>query len=206
MPGLWFLPREDEGAWKGLPAARGDYLELRLLDSTWHPHGMALVRVEEREDPARYGEWFPATISGRGGSPSTSVPRALLLAGAPKGTPTWSSTSSPRSIPLVELGTPQQPAWLGPPAAAADLKWELDRLGGQPPQPAAAENKGGRREKKESQGPCAAPSWAHPGRTASRRALPQTTWPRSLRILAGVGRISGRQSDEIAQRRSPEPR
>ena len=23
---------------------------------------MALVRVEEREDPARYGEWFQATI------------------------------------------------------------------------------------------------------------------------------------------------
>ena len=50
----------------------------------------------------------------------------------------------------MELGTPQQPAWLGPPAAAADLKWELDRLGGQPPQPAAAENKGGREKKKGS--------------------------------------------------------
>ena len=49
-------------SWKGLPAARGDYLELKLLDSTWHPQGMALVRVEEREDPARYGEWFQATI------------------------------------------------------------------------------------------------------------------------------------------------
>ena len=57
MPGPWFLPREDEGAWKGLPAARGDYLELKLLDS-----GMALVRVEEREAPARYGEWLQATI------------------------------------------------------------------------------------------------------------------------------------------------
>ena len=40
----------------------GDYLELKLLDSTWHPQGMALVRVEEREAPARYGEWFQATI------------------------------------------------------------------------------------------------------------------------------------------------
>ena len=124
----------------------------------------------------------------RGGSPSTSVPRALLLAGAPKGTPTWSSTSSPRSIPLVELGTPQQPAWLAPPAAAADLKWELDRLGGQPPQPAAAENKGGREKKERVKDP-AAPSWGHaPGPDGK---LPPT-WPRSLRILAGVERISGK--------------
>ena len=60
MPGPWFLPREDTGAWNALPAARGDYLEFKLLDSTWHPHGLS--EVEEREDPRHYGEWFQATI------------------------------------------------------------------------------------------------------------------------------------------------
>ena len=117
-------------AWKGLPAARGDYLEPRLLDSTWHPQGMALVRVEEREDPARYGEWLQGSIvavsdaytcSGVAGpgrrlkrAEVVLLPRGLLLAGAQKGTPTWSSfhLESLRSIPLVELGTSQQPAWL----------------------------------------------------------------------------------------------
>ena len=58
MPGPWFLPREDQGAWGALPAARGDYLELKLLDLDQHPQGMALVRVEERENPGRYGERF----------------------------------------------------------------------------------------------------------------------------------------------------
>eukprot|EP00439_Symbiodinium_sp_Y106_P083304 s1083_g23.t1 len=62
MPGPWFLPREDQGAWGALPAALGDYLELKLLDSDQHPQGMALVRVEERENPGHYGEWFQATI------------------------------------------------------------------------------------------------------------------------------------------------
>ncbi|OLP86109.1 hypothetical protein AK812_SmicGene32811 [Symbiodinium microadriaticum] len=32
------------------------------LDGEWRPQGMALVRVEEREDPARSVEWFNATI------------------------------------------------------------------------------------------------------------------------------------------------
>ena len=90
-------------SWKGLPAARGDYLELKLLDSTWHPQGMALVRVEEREDPARYGEWFQATIVAVSDGYLQwwlDRQRPLLLAGARKGTPTWSSTSSPLGASL----------------------------------------------------------------------------------------------------------
>ena len=65
-----------------------------------------------------------------------------------------------------------------------------DRLGGQPPPPAAAENKGKRKETERFKDLGATP----PAPTASRRASPQswTTWPRSLRILAGVGRRSGK--------------
>eukprot|EP00439_Symbiodinium_sp_Y106_P065143 s176_g10.t1 len=154
MPGPWFLPREDEGAWKGLPAARGDYLELKLLDSTWHPQGMALVRVEEREAPARYGEWFQATIvavsdgylqwwldQGEGSTEQRwfsfhVCAKTPATCRGSKGHPDLEfHLESLRSIPLAELGTAQQPAWLAQPAAAVDLKWELDRLGGQPPPP-----------------------------------------------------------------------
>ena len=60
MPGPWFILREDPGARKALPAACGDYLELKLLDGE-APSGHGL-RVEEREDPAQYGEWSKATI------------------------------------------------------------------------------------------------------------------------------------------------
>ena len=164
MPDPWFLPREDEGAWKDLPAARGDYLELKLLDSTWHPQGMALVRVEEREDPARYGEWFQATIvavsdgylqwwldQGEGSTEQRwfsfhVCAKTPATCRGSKGHPDLEfHLESLRSIPLAELGTTQQPAWLAQPAATADLKWELDRLGGQPPPPAAAEDKGAAR-------------------------------------------------------------
>ncbi|CAE7461731.1 HYDIN [Symbiodinium sp. CCMP2592] len=45
----------DQGAWNALPAARGDYVELKLLDASHHPQGMG-------ESPMRYGEWFTGTI------------------------------------------------------------------------------------------------------------------------------------------------
>ena len=66
-----------------------------------------------------------------------------------------------------------------------------DRLGGQPPPPAAAENKGKRKETERFKDLGATP----PAPTASRRASPQswTTWPR---ILAGVGRRSGKAVGE----------
>ena len=86
--------------------------------------------------------------------------------------------SSPRSIPLAELGTAQQPAWLAQPAAPADLKWELDRLAGQPP-PAAAENKRGKREKERGKDP-AAPSWGHAPGTEGK--------PAGLAAELGAGR------------------
>ena len=90
-----------------------------------------------------------------------------------------------RSIPLAELGTAQQAAWLAQPAAAVDLKWELDRLGGQPPPPAAAEKKGGKREKERGKDP-AAPSW---GRAPGAEGKPAGL---AAELLAGVGRRSGK--------------
>ena len=57
MPGPWFLCREDQGAWTRNSRVRRIFIELRLLDNGRHPKGIAFVRVEEREDQARYGEW-----------------------------------------------------------------------------------------------------------------------------------------------------
>ena len=74
----------------------------------------------------KWQRWFsfhvcaksPATCRGSKGHPDLNLEFHL---------------ESLRSIPLAELGTAQQPAWLAQPAAAADLKWELERLGGQAP-------------------------------------------------------------------------
>ncbi|CAE7799530.1 unnamed protein product [Symbiodinium sp. CCMP2592] len=178
MPGPWFLPREDQGAWSALPAARGDYVELKLLDSTRHPQGMGLVRIEERENPGRYGEWFAGTIvavsdgylqwwldEGEGSSEQRwfsfhVCAKSPATCRGSKGHPDMEfHFESLRSIPLAELGTSQQPPWLTQPAAAADLRWELDRLGGQPTTPAAAEAKGGKKEREKG---LAAPSWGGP--------------------------------------------
>ena len=89
---------------------------------------VALVRVEEREDPARYGEWFQATIvavsdqwwldQGEGSSEQRwfsfhVCAKSPATCRGSKGHPDLEfHLESVRSIPLVELGTPQLPAWL----------------------------------------------------------------------------------------------
>ena len=131
MPGPGFLPREDPGAWSALPAVRGDYLELKLLDSEWQPQGMALVRVEEREDPGRYGEWFQATMvavsdgylqwwldEGEGSSEQrwfsfhVCAKTPATCRGSKRHPDLEFHLESFRSILLAELGTSKQPAWL----------------------------------------------------------------------------------------------
>ena len=88
---------------------------------------VALVRVEEPEDPARYGEWFQATIVPMDTWFSFHVcAKSPATCRGSKGHPDLEfHLESLRSIPLAELGTSQQPAWLAQPAAAADLQWEL---------------------------------------------------------------------------------
>ena len=102
-----------------------------------------------------------------------------------------------RSIPLAELGTAQQPAWLAQPAAAADLKWELDRLGGQPPPPAAA-----------GKDP-AAPSWGHAPGAEGKPAAFAAELDDLAKELADPGRgrkekRKGRRG-KSPERRSPKP-
>ncbi|CAE7205793.1 unnamed protein product [Symbiodinium sp. CCMP2592] len=168
----------DQGAWNALPAARGDYVELKLLDSSRHPQG-TIVAVSDG-----YLQW------GSKGHPDMEFHFESL-----------------RSIPLAELGTSQQPPWLTQPAAAADLKWELDRLGGQPPAPAAAEAKGGKKEREKG---LAAPSWgAPPGAEAKPPGLAAELddLARDLRD-PGQGRRDKRKNrrDRSPERRAKEPR
>ena len=88
---------------------------------------------------------------------------------------------------MAELGTAQQPAWLAQPAAAADLKWELDRLGGQPPPPAAA-----------GKDP-AAPSWGHaPGAEGKPAAFAA-----ELDDLAKELEDPGREAERPSSPRTP---
>ncbi|CAE7762207.1 unnamed protein product [Symbiodinium sp. CCMP2592] len=155
------------------------------------------------------GGWMKEkALRSKGGSPSTSVPSLRPLAGDQKGTPTWSSTLSPYwSIPLAELGTSLQPPWLTQPAAAADLRWELDRLGGQPTAPAAAEAKGGKKEREKG---LAAPSWGGPpGAEAQPPGLAAELddLARDLKD-PGQGRRDKRKNrrDRSPERRAKEPR
>ena len=86
----------------------------------------------------------PATCRSSKGHPDMGVPPFL------------------RSIPLAELGTPQQPAWLAQPPAAADLRWELDRLGGQATTPSRKKRKG-RRGKSPERRPEEPRAWEKAG-------------------------------------------
>ena len=161
--------------------------------------------------------WVPAVVAGPGeGSTEQRWFSFHVCAKTPatcrgsKGHPDLEfHLESLRSIPLAELGTAQQPAWLAQPAAAVDLKWELDRLGGQPPPPAAAEKKGGKREKERGKDP-AAPSWGRaPGAEGKPAGLAAELDDLAKELEdPGRGRKEKRKGrrEKSVERRPPEPR